>query len=389
MLFEKLFKIDIEYLLKMEKLWDNRRRPIPLDYDTLKDETHNCASSSSLNVVNGDANIPSLKDQKIWSLLECYEKFCSSMQTLKNRLDKEGYLVWDKDDDEALDFVTAVSNLRSCCFNIERKSRFDVKSMAGNIIPAISSTNSIVGGLITLQLMLLLRKLLSLEEFQNDQDKVDSVCKEVCRCIYLRKVGLNARNLISSYQLFEPNPNCLVCSKKIREIELSCSLSETTMSEFVELVLFKELSFAYPDVQIDGEAIIIWSKEDADEYDEDEKLRYRKKPLNQYPKVGNKTRLRVNDLQQDMSVIITLIDEKVDVTANNGQSFSIRTIRQGEKQEEEKEQTHETENGNDGIEFCNIVEDDDDAICVVGSAEKRKHDLENEDSNPISKKIKV
>jgi ubiquitin-like 1-activating enzyme E1 B len=36
-------------------------------------------------------------------------------------------LRWDKDDDEALDFVTAASNLRATIFGIPQKTRFDVK----------------------------------------------------------------------------------------------------------------------------------------------------------------------------------------------------------------------------------------------------------------------
>lgn len=35
--------------------------------------------------------------------------------------------MFDKDDDDAMDFVTSASNLRSTIFKIERKSRFDVK----------------------------------------------------------------------------------------------------------------------------------------------------------------------------------------------------------------------------------------------------------------------
>lgn len=46
-----------------------------------------------------------------------------------------GELEWDKDDEEALNFVTAASNIRAHIFGIDMKSRFDVKSMAGNIIP--------------------------------------------------------------------------------------------------------------------------------------------------------------------------------------------------------------------------------------------------------------
>ena len=36
-------------------------------------------------------------------------------------------LVFDKDDDDALDFVAAGANLRSTIFGIETKSKFDIK----------------------------------------------------------------------------------------------------------------------------------------------------------------------------------------------------------------------------------------------------------------------
>ena len=43
------------------------------------------------------------------------------------------HLVWDKDDDAAMDFVAACSNIRSQVFGISQKTRFDIKSMAGKI----------------------------------------------------------------------------------------------------------------------------------------------------------------------------------------------------------------------------------------------------------------
>jgi ubiquitin-like 1-activating enzyme E1 B len=54
---------------------------------------------------------------------------------------------FDKDQPIDLDFVTAASNLRSRVFGIERKSKFDVKGIAGNIVHAIATTNAIVAGL--------------------------------------------------------------------------------------------------------------------------------------------------------------------------------------------------------------------------------------------------
>ena len=401
LLFDKLFKIDIEYLLKMSKLWENRRRPTPLTVDMLSKDDSNPKPSSSSNAVNGDvsANGQSLKDQRIWSLSECYEKFCESINILKKRLGSEGYLVWDKDDDEALDFVTSVANLRSHCFGIEKKSRFDVKSMAGNIIPAISSTNSIVGGLITLQLIHLLRKLNEVKD-ATDQKEVDQKCKEACKCIYLRKVGLNARNLISSYDLFEPNPNCLVCNTgRIPEIELTCNLSETTMNDFVEQIIMKIFNFVCPDIQIEGQPTIIWSSEDADE---SEKAESKKKQLNKYPQVHHKQRLRVYDLLQNQSLIINLLDGKVDKSENEERFYIMKIINEGsakngtEEKDEENEKDNnfmEVENGNSGIEIiCDNGDDCDVFIVDSNSKEKRKLDFDAEEILEVpgvSKKLKI
>jgi ubiquitin-like 1-activating enzyme E1 B len=71
--------------------------------------------------------------------------------------DVEPTITFDKDDEDTLDFVTAGANLRSIVFGIETKSRFDIKQMAGNIIPAIATTNAIVAGLCVLQSFKVLR----------------------------------------------------------------------------------------------------------------------------------------------------------------------------------------------------------------------------------------
>src|SRR4051812_1503346 len=77
----------------------------------------------------------------------------------------EDAISFDKDDDDTLDFVTASSNLRSFAYGIEEKTRWEVKGalvpallslltdlrtpeMAGNIIPAIATTNAIISGIV-------------------------------------------------------------------------------------------------------------------------------------------------------------------------------------------------------------------------------------------------
>ena len=51
-------------------------------------------------------------------------------------------------------FVDILSFLLSCIFQIfgiALKSRFDIKSMAGNIIPAIATTNAVIAGCIVME----------------------------------------------------------------------------------------------------------------------------------------------------------------------------------------------------------------------------------------------
>ena len=162
-LFTKLFDADIQYLLTMDKLWSKRKPPRPLKWSELGSADGGGGSSNGA-VAGG------IKDQAVWSIKQCAEVFEDSVKKLKaeaqSKEDKN--LVWDKDDEPAMDFVAACANIRSYIFSIQTKSRFDIKSMAGNIIPAIATTNAVIAGQIVLEAIKLL---------------MDDMC--MCRTVYL------------------------------------------------------------------------------------------------------------------------------------------------------------------------------------------------------------
>jgi ubiquitin-like 1-activating enzyme E1 B len=54
-----------------------------------------------------------------------------------------GKMMFSKDDEMAVEFVTAAANLRAHNFSIALESLFKIKEMAGKIVPAISSSNAI------------------------------------------------------------------------------------------------------------------------------------------------------------------------------------------------------------------------------------------------------
>ncbi|XP_053402839.1 SUMO-activating enzyme subunit 2-like [Mercenaria mercenaria] len=120
-LFHKMFRDDIKYLLSMEALWKKRRPPLPLDWNNLPHTVDKAATQGTIH------------DQRQWSIQECADIFAKSLDTLKTDLAKQGdggMLVWDKDDDAAMDFVASAANIRAHIFGIAEKTRFDIKSMA-------------------------------------------------------------------------------------------------------------------------------------------------------------------------------------------------------------------------------------------------------------------
>lgn len=82
----------------------------------------------------------------------------------------------------------------------------------------------------------------------------------------------------------------------------------------------------FSDVLIDGEAKIIWSKDDFENASEAEEEEYKTKLMNTYPWIKNYLRLRIEDLLQDTTVILTLIDENFSLNDNEGLFYKMKII---------------------------------------------------------------
>ena len=130
-------------------------------------------------------------------------------------------LTFDKDDDDTLDFVAATANLRSITFGIELRSKFDIKQMAGNIIPAIATTNAMTASLCVLQALKVMRE---------DLNKA--------RMVFLERSGAR---VINSDSLKPPNPNCSVCG--VTQSRLIVDPQRATLNNLVQDVLKTELGY--------------------------------------------------------------------------------------------------------------------------------------------------
>lgn len=217
--FNKVFKEDIDRLRSMEEMWKSRKPPQSLDYHTI--QTDVTASESAISAT----------DQNVWDKLENFAVFKDSLRRLSEKMQRmkavttEGgaapIITFDKDDEDTLDFVTASANLRSVIFGIEPKSKFDVKQMAGNIIPAIATTNAMTAALCVFQALKVMKK-----EY------------EKAKMLYLSQSEVRA---INSEKLSPPNPDCGVCS--VVSSRLLVDINRATLGDLVDGVLRSELNY--------------------------------------------------------------------------------------------------------------------------------------------------
>ncbi|XP_067929209.1 SUMO-activating enzyme subunit 2-like [Watersipora subatra] len=275
-LFNKLFRDDVHYLLSMENLWKKRQPPVPLDFDH-----QSIQGADSENGSNGDGGI---SDQRVWSLDECKQVFSDSLADLRQLKEEktDNTLVWDKDETAAMDFVASAANLRMHIFHIGSKSRFDIKSMAGNIIPAIATTNAIIAAV---QVM---------ESLKIVSGRIDR-----CKATYLVRKPNTQKKLLNPCQLEKPNSKCYVCSEK-PEVTLQVNPATMTLQVLRDKVLKRELGMQSPDVELDdGKGTILLTDEEGVTDGNETKF------LSEFS-ISEGSRLKCDDFLQEYNLIVII-----------------------------------------------------------------------------------
>lgn len=248
-IFERVFGHDIERVLRMEDLWTTRKPPTALHLaDPLQSGAsppQNGVAHHSTGFVSACRSLGMTDPHKDWTLLENTQVFLRSTQLfLENRSQDVGAAVFDKDDDLAVEFVTAAANLRSIAYNIPTQSLFAAKGMAGNIIHAIATTNAIIAGFIVIEAI-----------------KVLAGAQDACKASFLMQRPVGNRFLIQPLPLSEPNKECMVCGTA--QLQLSLDTATMTLAQFVSKVLKGRLSVHQPTIICDG--FVYEEGEDLDE----------------------------------------------------------------------------------------------------------------------------
>lgn len=120
-------------------------------------------------------------------------------------------------------------------------------AIAGNIIPAIATTNAMVAGLVVLVAFRVLS-----DEFDN------------CKSIYLRQKSIHSNSILAPENNFEkPNPKCYVCSPQ-PYVTIFVNVEGMTVKELETEVLKKSLNMIAPDVMLDGKGVFVISSEEGE-----------------------------------------------------------------------------------------------------------------------------
>uniref|UniRef100_A0A182WFG0 SUMO-activating enzyme subunit n=1 Tax=Anopheles minimus TaxID=112268 RepID=A0A182WFG0_9DIPT len=387
-IFNKLFFDDINYLLSMSNLWKNRTPPKPAKWATLQEGTKEEEGTITEDSV--------ARDQKVLSQVETVKLFAESIKALElafTKLPDGDHLVWDKDDKDAMDFVAACANIRAHIFDIPRKSRFEIKSMAGNIIPAIATTNAITAGIVVMRAFRVLQ-----EQF------------EMCKTVYVR-LRLNGRNqfIVPEKTIIPPNPKCYVCAAK-PEVVVKLDTKKLTVRELRDDILIKALNMVSPDVTLDGmNSIVISSEEGETDCNNSKTL--------EEMKIVDGCILKVDDFLQNYELSITVLHKD---PGREEVPFEIVADRESLKPKEEESvppaappvddaqpSTSKGLNGSANGKKTATNQFDDEGLCIIEeeedsadkpstskasatpskSVEKRKHAPEEEE--PAHKKAKV
>ena len=243
--FDKVFHDDVERLRSMSEMWQSRQPPQGLEFNSLKAAYGDDLAQQGIQVA--------AQDQAVWTLQENLAVFCSSVEALSKRSRTgESEIEFDKDDKDTLDFVSSAANLRSHVFGIPLHSEWEIKQMAGNIIPAIATSNALTASLCVLEAFKIMRGQVQEQEGLPHMMQSSSGTLGGAKMVFLN--SRNTERMILAEALAAPQQSCPVCSPTYAKLVVPAS-EACTLQQLVDLLREK---IGYDDFSIATDAGIIY-----------------------------------------------------------------------------------------------------------------------------------
>ena len=174
------------------------------------------------------------------------------------------HLTFDKNDSEIMAFVVATANLRAHIFHIPTQDFTEIQTIAGNITPAVATTNVIIAAMAVGQSLRHLyptstnpSRFIFLRHFpqkrkhrfigQNHQTNTACASSSAPNNLHSEQkfTSLQPTQVYDFYSLhsfkIRPNvPNCLACSKRLGRAQIWLDTQKTTVADVVSQILRNE-----------------------------------------------------------------------------------------------------------------------------------------------------
>ena len=240
-----LFATEIQKQIDMKKYKTAKHAPKPLENDVIENACINANTIAPSLVLPKSSYLtaPWTVEQCIAQIVVCIQNMYGTEQGCE--MLRTGTVEFDKDDVISMQFVTAASNLRAHVFGIDLCSLHDAKGIAGNIIPAIATTNAIVAGLQILEVFKIL-------QHQKSENRANTIAKQ-CKYTYCLRDKTRKGYYLQPTHLPPPSTTCFVCRKS--SIKLIINTETCTLQELIDKVVKKGLGFNAPTIMIDSNTI--------------------------------------------------------------------------------------------------------------------------------------
>ena len=393
-LIQNLYVDEIQKQLNMDRYKTAQKKPMVLSESVVgAAATTDTGNTTGSSVTTPPSSQSSYQNTNIWTPEECVIEFIACLYDAV----RNSELVlpsFDKDDVLCMRFITASANLRSIVFGIQPiQSYYSAKGIAGNIIPAIATTNAIVAGLQILQCFQVLKAQIEHKQKRHEQsngsdnNNEDELTTLYDYCSYVNCIRNPTRNglYLTAAKLEHRNPKCFVCSKAT--ISLKINVTKWTLQDFIQKLCKQEFGFEFPSITMDNTGNCIWEEGEGADTEAYEMNLTKKIPNLPCGGIVNGSVITVEDYTQDLTVDIAITHvEQWDAAVDGEEGEDIpddhKFIVGGDTIKPPTQPVSETATLT-GAAADNKHDDDKDEIIEIVGASNLKDDNTEEDNDDI------
>ena len=393
-LIQNLYVDEIQKQLNMDRYKTAQKKPMVLSESVVgAAATTDTGNTTGSSVTTPPSSQSSYQNTNIWTPEECVIEFIACLYDAV----RNSELVlpsFDKDDVLCMRFITASANLRSIVFGIQPiQSYYSAKGIAGNIIPAIATTNAIVAGLQILQCFQVLKAQIEHKQKRHEQsngsdnNNEDELTTLYDYCSYVNCIRNPTRNglYLTAAKLEHRNPKCFVCSKAT--ISLKINVTKWTLQDFIQKLCKQEFGFEFPSITMDNTGNCIWEEGEGADTEAYEMNLTKQLPNLPCGGIVNSSVITVEDYTQDLTVDIAITHvEQWDAAVDGEEGEDIpddhKFIVGGDTIKPPTQPVSETATLR-GAAANNKHDDDKDEIIEIVGASNLKDDNTEEDNDDI------